>query len=92
VLSYFHSLRLFGRLSSFTYSLPYGVGNFQGEVVDAETNAYRSGLLDSDLRFSMNLKGGPAMNLEEFNRWRQKTLIGMSLKVTVPMSQYDRQS
>jgi hypothetical protein len=89
VFSYFHSMRFFGRSSSFTYALPYGVGNFRGQVVGAETEAYRSGLLDSAFRFSVNLKGGPAMNVREFANWQQRTLIGVSLKVTAPMSQYD---
>lgn len=89
IFSYYHSLRLFGRSSSFTYILPYAVGNFHGQVVGAEAMAYRSGLLDSIFRFSVNLKGGPAMDMPQFMKWKQKTLIGVSLKVTAPMSQYD---
>lgn len=89
VFSYFHSLRFFGRSSSFAYSLPYGVGNFKGQVADAEKSAYRSGLLDSNIRFSVNLVGGPAMGIQEFRKWRQKTLLGASLMVAAPMSQYD---
>jgi hypothetical protein len=65
------------------------VGNFEGTVVDAPTKAYRSGLLDSAFRFSVNLKGGPAMDLEEFRKWQQKTLVGVSIKVVAPTGQYD---
>lgn len=89
IFSIYHSLRFFGRSANFAYILPYAIGNFRGQVADAEAHAYRSGLLDSIFRFSVNLKGGPAMTLPEFVKWRQKTLIGASLKVTVPMSQYD---
>lgn len=89
VLSYSHSMRMFGRTASFTASLPYGVGNFTGQVVGVPAHAYRSGLLDSSFRFSMNLKGGPAMNVEEFSKWRQRTIIGASLKVIAPTGQYD---
>jgi hypothetical protein len=89
IFSLYHSLRFFGRSANFNYILPYAVGNFDGQVADAEAHAYRSGLLDSIFRFSVNLKGGPAMTLPEFAKWRQKTLIGASVKVTVPMSQYD---
>jgi hypothetical protein len=39
---------------------------------------YRSGLLDSVYRFSVNLKGGPAMPPQDFMKWRQKMLIGVS--------------
>ncbi len=89
VLSYSRSLSFFGRSSSFSFSLPYGVGNFKGQVANVPRNAYRSGLLDSDFRFAVNLKGGPAMSPREYAKWRQKTLIGVSVKVTAPMSQYN---
>jgi len=89
VFSYFHSLRLFRRTANFTASLPYGVGNFRGTVMGAETNAYRSGLLNSAFRFSLNLKGGRAMDLRDFSRWQQKTLLGVSLKVVTQSGQYD---
>jgi hypothetical protein len=37
----------------------------------------------------VNLKGGPAMNVAEFRNWRQKTLIGVSLRIVAPSGQYD---
>lgn len=89
VLSYAHSMRFFGRTANFLAALPYGVGHFQGMVFANETNVYRSGLLACELRFSVNLKGGPAMAPEEFRKWRQKTLVGVSLKVVPPTGQYD---
>ena len=46
-----------------------------------QVSVYRSGLLDSVYRFSVNLKGGPAMKAPEFVRWRQKLLIGSESKV-----------
>ena len=89
VFSLTHSLNFFGRSANFTASLPYAIGNFHGRVVGAEANAYRSGLMASSFRFSVNLWGGPAMDVHEFLKWRQKTVIGLSLKVTPPTGQYD---
>jgi hypothetical protein len=89
VLSYFHSMSFFGRTASVAVSLPYAVGNFRGTVLGTETNAYRSGLLDSVYRLSVNLKGGPAMTVPEYIRWRQKTIVGVSLRVVAPTGQYD---
>ena len=89
VITYYHSLNFFGRSANILASLPYGVGNLQGNVLGAEGHLYRSGLLDSVYRFSVNLKGGPAMPLEEMRKWRQKMLIGVSLKVVAPTGQYD---
>jgi len=88
-LSIFHSLRFFGRTSNFTASLPYGEANFNGKLLETQTNVYRSGLVDSVYRFSVNIYGGPAMDGREYMKWRQKTLVGASLKVSAPTGQYD---
>ena len=87
-LSYYHSFGFFGRSANVVASLPYGVGNFQG-TVGTEMHVYRSGLLDSIYRVSVNLVGGPAMPVEKFVGWKQKKLLGASLKVIAPTGQYD---
>lgn len=87
--NYTHSFRVLGRSANFTASLPYGVSNFRGTVAEAETHAYRSGMLDSSYRVSFNLKGGPAMHVRDFLKWQQKTLLGLSFKVVAPTGQYD---
>ena len=89
VVSVFHSMNFFGRTANFVVYLPYGVGNFRGKVLGTQTNVYRSGLLDSVYRFSVNLKGGPAMTVKDYVRWKQKTIIGVSLRVVAPTGQYD---
>lgn len=89
VFNYSHSLNFFGRTANFTASLPYGVGNFRGTVVGAETLAYRSGLLPATFRFSVNLIGGRAMNVTEFMKWRQKNILGISFRLVPQTGQYD---
>lgn len=88
-ISLTHSLDFFGHSGNFTATVPYGIGNFRGQVMGSETNVYRSGLLSSSFRFSVNLLGGPAMNIDEFRKWRQKTVLGISLKIVPPTGQYD---
>lgn len=89
VFTYYHSFDFFGRSANITASLPYGVGTFQGDVAGVETQVYRSGLLDSSYRLAVNLKGGPAMSVKEFVKWRQGVLLGASLRVIAPTGQYD---
>ena len=89
IFSYYHSFGFFGRSANIVASLPYGVGTFQGTAFGAEQHLYRSGLLDSVFRISVNLKGGPAMPPQKFIKWRQKVLLGASLKVMAPTGQYD---
>ena len=88
-VAYYHSLGLLGRSANVTVGLAYGVGNFEGTVLGEERSIYRSGLFDAVFRISVNLVGGPAMSGAEMRQWRQKTLLGVSLKVIAPTGQYD---
>src|SRR5260221_5461645 len=89
VVSYYHSFGFFGRSANATAFLPYGVGTFQGNVLGTQRQVYRSGLLDLTLRFSVNLKGRPAMATPQLMKREQKTLIGVNLSVVDPIRQYD---
>ena len=89
VFSYYHSFSFFGRSANITASLPYAVGTFSGSVLGAQGSIYRSGLLDFSARLSVNLKGGPAMPAQTFVKWKQKMLLGASLKIIAPTGQYD---
>lgn len=86
--TYSHSLKLFGRTANLMASVPYAVGNLQGTAAGTVAHAYRSGLLDADFRLSVNIKDGPAMNSTAFAKWRQKTILGVSLKAVSPTGQY----
>jgi hypothetical protein len=89
ILSYYHSFNFFGRSANIVAALPYGIGNFNGTLAGAGVNLYRSGLVDSVYRLSVNLKGGPALTPREFSKWHQKLLLGAGLKVIAPTGQYD---
>jgi len=88
VFSFYHSLRFFGRSANVTASLPYGVGNFEAAALGRQKSAHLSGLFDLGVRFSVNLRGGPAMPLEQFSKWKQKTILGVSIRVIAPTGQY----
>ena len=81
-VAYYRSFGLFGRSANVLAALPYGVGTFEGKVFEQERSVYRSGLFDSALRVSVNLVGGEAMSLQQARerKWRQDTLLGVSLK------------
>jgi hypothetical protein len=86
-VSYYHAFCLLGRSANVLAALPYGVGTCEGEVLEQQRSIYRSGLFDSQFRLAVNLVGGPAMSLPEMRKWRQKTLVGLSLKVIAPTGQ-----
>jgi hypothetical protein len=88
-ITYYHSFGMFGRSANLNVALPYAIGTFQGEVVGVGRQVYRSGLVDTTFRLSVNLKGGPAMEAREYAKWNEKTLLGLSLKMIAPTGQYD---
>jgi hypothetical protein len=89
MLNLYHSFSFFGRSANIAAWVPYGIGSFQGSVFGTERHLYRSGLFDSGVRLSVNLKGGSAMPVSQFVKWKQKTVLGASLRVVAPSGQYD---
>ncbi|HZC87046.1 MAG TPA: transporter [Steroidobacteraceae bacterium] len=88
-LGYYRGFGFFGRSANVALGIPYGVGDFSGNVSDVPKHVRRSGFLDSSLRLSVNLLGGPAMEPQEFAKWQQDILLGVSLKIVAPTGQYD---
>jgi len=88
---YYHSLNFFGRFSNLTLTLPYTWGPTQGEALGDFQEVHLSGLGDPRLRFSVNLLGGPAMTVPEFQEFRRKpgTILGLAFRVQFPLGQYD---
>jgi hypothetical protein len=89
IFSYFHTFSFFGRSANVTALLPYTIGNFRADLEGIPTQVYRSGLADLGFRFSVNLHGGPAMNVADFISWKQKLIVGTSMTITAPSGQYD---
>ena len=87
-VSLYHAFSFFGRSANVTASLPYGVGAFSSNVLGTNKSVYRSGLVDFTARFSVNLMGGPALEPQEFAKWKQKRILGASLKIVAPTGQY----
>ncbi len=48
-----------------------------------------SGMGDTKVRFTYNLLGAPALSLQEFASYEQKTIVGVSIQTTIPTGQYD---
>lgn len=89
VVTYYRSFAFLGRSANVAVGLPYGIGNFEGTLEGGNVQqAYRSGLLDTGIRFAVNLKGGPAMSLPRFMKWKQRLLLGASLRIIPPTGQY----
>jgi hypothetical protein len=84
-----HSFGLFGRQAMLSAVLPYAWGTASGDVGNQQQSVYRSGLADIRTRFSINLRGNPAMSAADFaRRPHRKFIIGTSVSISAPSGQY----
>ena len=86
---YGRTFGLFGRLANVTVSTPFAEANVHGDVQDVGRSIDRAGLLDPQLRFAVNLLGGPALTPQQFRQHKPETTLGASITVNAPFGQYD---
>jgi hypothetical protein len=89
ILSFYHSYDFFGRSANIAVSLPYAIGRFDGNVAGSQHHVYRSGMVDMRIRAAFNIRGGRAMKVPEFVKWKEKTLVGVSITTVIPTGQVD---
>ena len=88
-IGYVRALDFFGRSGKVALIVPYTIGTASGLVAGQFKTARRSGLSDPRIKVSMNFFGAPALRAPEFVKYRQKTIVGGSLQITLPLGQYD---
>ncbi len=88
-LGYARTLDVFGRSGKFAMAVPHlwlsGSGEFNGQPVDRQV----TGFGDPTFSFSVNLYGARALTLEEFKSYKPDWIIGASLRLGVPLGQYE---
>ncbi len=85
---YGRTFGLFGRLASVTVVAPYAWGTVSGDVMEVRQSVTRSGFADPQLRFAVNLVGGPALTPQQFRTRTPQTTLGASLTVVCPFGEY----
>jgi hypothetical protein len=86
---YLRTIDIFGRAAKFDVLVPVTSAHFEGFVGGEFRTRSPKGLADPRVRLSVNLLGSPALDLPEFARYRQRTILGASLQLAVPAGQYD---
>jgi hypothetical protein len=89
VLAYSRSLDVFGKSGKIDLIVPYSWLSGTGTLNETEKSRVVDGFNDPGVRFSVNLLGAPALSLGQFKHYRQDTILGVSLLVTMPLGQYD---
>jgi Putative MetA-pathway of phenol degradation len=91
-VAYSRSMALAGRSAQIQALVPYAW--LAGQATLGTTGATQtrdvSGFGDPSVRFAWNLAGAPALQAAAFRSYRQETVFGVSLQITAPLGQYDR--
>jgi hypothetical protein len=89
VLAYARVLDFWGKSAKLNVIVPYtglsGTAEFAGQPMQRDV----SGFADPAFKLSVNLHGAPALSLKEFAAYEQDLIVGVSLRVTAPLGQYD---
>jgi len=87
--SYTRSFAAFGQSASFTAVLPYSDLSLTGIVGGDQVTAQDDRFADPRFRLALNLKGAPALRIQDFAGYRQKTILGFAIEVVAPLGHYD---
>jgi len=89
ILAYARSLNVFGKSARVDVVVPFGSLFAKGLVFGVPHERFVVGFGDPAFRFSINFIGAPALTAAEFKNYRQDLILGASLRVVVPLGQYD---
>ncbi|MEF8749024.1 MAG: transporter [Candidatus Accumulibacter propinquus] len=89
VLAYARVFDVWGQSGKFDAIVPYTGLSGTAEVAGQPFERNVTGFADPRFRLSVNLYGAPALTLREFRDYEQDMIIGASLQVSMPASQYD---
>ena len=87
---YVRTFSLLGMSAKTDAVVPFAFGDWEGDVEGARATRSATGFGDPAFRLSVNFLGAPALDLPAFAKYRPGTIVGASLRVFVPLGQYDR--
>ena len=89
LLAYVRTLNLWGMPAKVDGTLPFAWLSGTAELTGSPVQRDVDGFGDLGLRLSAILLGAPALSLPEFASYLQSTLVGASVRVSLPTGQYD---
>src|SRR5215467_6385768 len=87
-IDYTRYFGLLDRLMWVEASVP--VAGLGGSITGTSIHGSTTGAGDSTYAVGMLLKGGPALNVAQFENYKPATILGVSLAITAPTGLYDR--
>jgi hypothetical protein len=87
--AYSRSIAVLGMAGRADVAVPFVKGNWEGEVGRTGQSVSRTGFGDPVLRFALFFAGAPALTRDEFAGFQPGTILGLTLRLQLPLGQYD---
>jgi hypothetical protein len=87
--AYVRTFSFFGMSAKADVLVPVAFGDWEGNLAGQDTSRTANGFGDPSVRLAVNFVGAPALEIPRFMTYRQKTVVGASLRVVAPLGQYD---
>jgi hypothetical protein len=88
-IAYSRSIAVLGMAGRADLAVPFVTGNWEGKVEKSMQSTSRTGIGDPVLRYSLFIFGAPALTRDEFANFQPKTIVGLTLRIQLPLGQYD---
>lgn len=82
------AINFFGLSGKAGVVLPFVSGTWAGTVGGVDTATSRTGFADPRLQLAVNFVGAPALTRSGMRGYRQTTVVGLQLGVSLPVGQY----
>jgi len=92
VSSYTRALNVFGKSGRLDVIVPYQSAHWEGKLSGDPESVRRRGFSDPWVRFSVDLRGAPALQGKEYQQYRAahqtNTIVGAALGIMLPLGEY----
>ena len=89
LLAWAYTMGIAGKSAKVDVVLPYSTLDAHGLVFGEPRTRHVTGFGDPAVRLSMNFIGAPALTMKEFAGYKQDLIVGGSLRLGLPLGQYD---
>jgi hypothetical protein len=86
---YVRTIDFFGASAKLGATVPFAWGTYRGQMNGIDTSTTRAGFADPKVLLTVSFVGAPALAPREYSRFREGTVAGASLMVSIPVGQYD---
>jgi hypothetical protein len=87
-LGYVQTFTFLNKLARIALSMPYGFLDGTAKFQGVDTSGSRTGFYDGRIKFGVNLFGSPPLKPQQFQKFQEHTVFGISLVISVPLGQY----